>query len=88
MPKYELEGAYDEHWREQWKFNQTVNVALEQIVNRLTELEKTVAEQPTSDKTYYKAYGYKDYDTLYGTLDTIFKRLDDLEGKKRTFGKL
>ena len=58
MPKYELEGAYDEHWMEQWKFNQTVNKALEQIVNRLTELEKKVSEQPTSDKTFYKPYGY------------------------------
>ena len=48
MPKYELEGAYDEHWMEQWKFNQTVNKALEQIVNRLTELEKKVSEQPLS----------------------------------------
>jgi|TARA_Y100000817_G_scaffold103376_1_gene81007 tetrahydromethanopterin S-methyltransferase subunit G len=88
MPKYELEGAYDEHWMEQWKFNQTVNKALEQIVNRLTELEKKVSEQPTSDKTFYKPYGYDDYLSLYDSLDAIFKRLDDLEGKKRTFGKI
>ena len=61
---------------------------LEQIVNRLTELEKKVSEQPTSDKTFYKPYGYDDYLSLYDTLDAIFKRLDDLEGKKRTFGKI
>ncbi len=82
------EHEYDEHWLEQWKFNKAIGEALQQIVDRLTELEKRVAEQPTSDKTFYKPYGCDDYLSLFATFDKIFKRLDDLEGKSRTFGKI
>tara|TARA_B100001250_G_scaffold318303_1_gene280943 strand:+ start:17195 stop:17449 length:255 start_codon:yes stop_codon:yes gene_type:complete len=82
------EHEYDEHWLEQWKFNKALGDGLKQIIDRLNELEKRVAEQPTSDKTFYKPYGYDDYLSLFDTFDTIFKRLDDLEGKSRTFGKI